>query len=88
VLVKNCCSYGGILDSSGLEGDVTERWLPHAIMRALHRIYDRGTGSMFNHGLGAFTQSISFYSAIWITFQVYRAAMSCSLPRMIMKPSS
>jgi hypothetical protein len=88
VLVKNCCSYGGILDSSDMKGDVPERWLLHAIMRALHRIYDRGTGGMFNHGPGAFTQSISFYSVIWITFRVYRPAMSCSLPRMIMKPSS
>jgi hypothetical protein len=55
VLVKNCCSYGGILDSSDMKGDVPERWLLHAIMRALHRIYDRGTRGMFNHEPGAFT---------------------------------
>jgi hypothetical protein len=76
VLVKNCCSYGGILDSSDMKGDVPERWLLHVIMRALHRIYDRGTGACLT------------VSPVHSPFRGYRPAMRCSLPRMIMKPSS
>ena len=55
MLVKNCCSYGGILDSSDMKGDVPERWLLHVIMRALPSHLRPWYRGMFNREPGAFT---------------------------------
>jgi hypothetical protein len=39
VLVRNRTSFSGILDGSGLKGNIAERWLPHLIVPALRRVY-------------------------------------------------